>query len=114
MYGGKIDDEGDFALLGQIVGKVFDPAAYETDHELVSAPEEGQALKVPSGTTIRDFMGWVEKLPEREPPAYLGLPANAEKLLLMGQGRETISNLARITDLLEEGEQTMVEEHSKA
>jgi dynein heavy chain 1, cytosolic len=107
MYGGKIDDEGDFALLSQIVGKVFDPAAYETDHELVSNPEEGQALKVPSGTTIRDFMGWVESLPEREPPAYLGLPANAEKLLLMGQGRETIGNLARLTDLLEEGEQTM-------
>lgn len=109
MYGGKIDDEGDFSLLRQIVGKVFDPAAYENDHELVS-DSEGQALKVPSGTTIRDFMGWVDRLPEREPPAYLGLPANAEKLLLMGQGRETISNLARITDLLEEGEQTMSED----
>ncbi|KAJ9613346.1 dynein heavy chain [Cladophialophora chaetospira] len=114
MYGGKIDDEGDFTLLSNIVGKVFDPAAYETDHELVSDLTQGQALKVPSGTTIRDFMGWVEKLPEREPPAYLGLPANAEKLLLMGQGRETIGNLARITDLLEEGEQTMSEEQGKA
>ncbi len=113
MYGGKIDDEEDFSLLSSIVGQVFDPAAYETDHELVSIPEEGQALKVPTGTTIRDFMGWVEKLPEREPPAYLGLPANAEKLLLMGQGRETISNLARITDLLEESEQTMSEEQGK-
>jgi dynein heavy chain 1 len=114
MYGGKIDDEGDFSLLSQIVGKVFDPAAYETDHELVSDPDEGQALKVPSGTTIRDFLGWVDTLPEREPPAYLGLPANAERLLLMGQGRETISNLARITDLLEEGEQTMSEDPDKA
>ena len=113
MYGGKIDDEGDFALLSQIVSKVFDPAAYETDHELVSDPNEGQALKVPSGTTIPDFMGWVEQLPEREPPSYLGLPADAEKLLLMGQGKETIGNLARLTDLLEEGEQTMVEEQDK-
>ncbi|KIW34320.1 uncharacterized protein PV07_01105 [Cladophialophora immunda] len=114
MYGGKIDDEGDFSLLSQIVSKVFDPAAYENDHELVSAPDEGQALKVPSGTTIRDFMGWVDQLPEREPPAYLGLPANAEKLLLMGQGREMIGNLARITDLLEEGEQTLSEEHGSS
>jgi dynein heavy chain 1 len=103
MYGGKIDDEGDFSLLNNIVDKVFDPAAYETDHELVS-DGEGQALKVPQGTTIRDFLGWVDRLPEREPPAYLGLPADAERLLLMGQGRETISNLARITDLLEEGQ----------
>jgi dynein heavy chain 1, cytosolic len=107
MYGGKIDDEGDFSLLSQIVSKVFDPAAYEMDHELVSDPAQGQSLKVPSGTTVPDFMGWVEQLPEREPPAYLGLPADAEKLLLMGQGRDTIGNLARITDLLEEGEQTM-------
>jgi len=103
MYGGKIDDEGDFSLLKDIVSKIFDPAAYENDHELVSIPD-GQSLRVPTGTTIRDFLGWVDKLPEREPPTYLGLPSNAEKLLLMGQGRETISNLARITDLLEEGE----------
>lgn len=107
-YGGKIDDEGDFSLLNQIVDKVFVPSAYESDHELVSG-SEGQALKVPSGTTIRDFMGWVDRLPEREPPAYLGLPANAEKLLLVGQGRNTISNLARITDLLEDGEQSVSE-----
>lgn len=107
MYGGKIDDEGDFSLLHDIVDKVFDPAAYEADHALVEQ-SESEALKVPSGTTIRDFLGWVDQLPEREPPAYLGLPANAEKLLLTGQGRETINNLARITDLLEEGEQSIV------
>jgi dynein heavy chain 1 len=111
MYGGKIDNEGDFALLQNIVGKVFDPAAYESEHVLVSIPD-GQSLKVPSGTTIRDFMRWVDELPEREPPAYLGLPADAEKLLLMGQGRQTISNLARITDLLEEGEQGVAVEGS--
>ncbi|KIX04416.1 uncharacterized protein Z518_05284 [Rhinocladiella mackenziei CBS 650.93] len=110
-YGGKIDHEGDFSLLSQIVAKVFDPAAYEDDHELVS-DSEGKALRVPSGTTIRDFLDWVDRLPEREPPAYLGLPANAEKLLLMGQGRETIGNLARITDLLEEGEQSMSAEQA--
>ncbi|KAL2416799.1 Dynein heavy chain, cytoplasmic [Exophiala dermatitidis] len=106
MYGGKIDDDQDFALLGQMVAKVFDAAAFENDHELVS-DSEGHVLKVPSGTTMRDFLSWVDRLPEREPPAYLGLPANAEKLLLMGQGRETISKLARITDLLEEGEQSL-------
>ena len=105
MYGGKIDDEGDFSLLSEIVGRVFDAAAYENDHELVHVPD-GQALKVPSGTTMRDFLQWVDRLPEREPPAYLGLPANADKLLLIGQGKETIGNLAKVTDLLEEGEQT--------
>jgi dynein heavy chain 1 len=46
-------------------------------------------------------------LPEREPPTYLGLPANAEKLLLVGQGRSMIQNLGKITELLDESEQIM-------
>jgi len=113
MYGGKIDDDEDFTRLGQMVDKIFNPAAYENDYELVSN-SDGDGLKVPSGTTIRDFLEWVDKLPEREPPAYLGLPANAEKVLLVGQGREAIHNLARLTDLLEEGEQSMTAEASKS
>ena len=108
MYGGKVDDEEDFKLLGDLVARVFDPAAYENEHELVEqSAGTGEGLKVPSGTTIRDFLGWVDKLPEREPPTYLGLPENADKLLLVGQGRDTVRNLARIVELLEEGEELM-------
>ena len=58
---------------------------------------------------MKDFMEWVNRLPEREPPTYLGLPANAEKLLLVGHGRDTIANLARITELLDESEQLSAE-----
>ena len=108
MYGGKIDDEGDFNLLNGLVNQVFDPAAYEDGHELVSE-SDGDVLKVPSGTRMADFVGWVDKLPEREPPSYLGLPANAEKLLLVGQGEEALKRLVRIADMLEEGEQIMQE-----
>lgn len=106
MYGGKIDDEGDFNLLNDLVKQVFDPAAYEDEHELVSEAD-GKGLKVPSGTSMADFTMWVDALPEREPPSYLGLPANAEKLLLVGQGEETVRSLGRIVDLLEEGEQVI-------
>ncbi len=63
----------------------------------------------PSTTNIRDFVNWVNNLPEREPPTYLGLPANAEKLLLVGHGRKMISDLSRVTTLLDEGEQLMVD-----
>jgi dynein heavy chain 1 len=58
---------------------------------------------------MKEFMSWVNKLPEREPPTYLGLPANAEKLLLVGHGKKMIENLAKITELLDEGEQMMAE-----
>ncbi|RMZ76007.1 hypothetical protein DV738_g5168, partial [Chaetothyriales sp. CBS 135597] len=107
MYGGKVDDEGDLTLLGRIVSQVFDPAAYENDHALVpsSAVGNGKGLKVPQGTSIRDFGAWVDGLPEREPPTYLGLPEDADKLLLVGQGRKVVKDLARVVDLLEESEE---------
>ena len=48
-------------------------------------------------------------LPEREPPTYLGLPANAEKLLLVGQAKEMCGNLGKVLRMLDEGEQIMAE-----
>lgn len=116
-YGGKIDNESDFALLAQLVSSIMTPAAYEIGHKLVEptsgyvVSEDGDddSLTVPSGTGLKEYMAWVNKLPEREPPTYLGLPANAEKLLLVGLGRSMIGNLGKITELLEEGEQVMGE-----
>lgn len=114
-YGGKIDDEGDFMRLTQLVNSFMTPYAYEIGHKLVEGiPGNGSSdvdggLVVPSGTTLKDFTDWIQKLPEREPPTYLGLPANAEKLLLVGQGLSMIQNLGKITELLDEGEQLMAE-----
>ena len=117
-YGGKIDDDGDFNQLMQLVDRVLTPAAFDHGHKLVEggrgegadAYTEGDGgLTLPEGTGIKDFMEWVNSLPEREPPTYLGLPANAEKLLLVGHGKNMIANVARITDLLDEGEQLMAE-----
>ncbi|KAI9803379.1 MAG: hypothetical protein M1833_000898 [Piccolia ochrophora] len=115
-YGGKIDDEGDFALLSQLVARFMTPAAFETDHHLVEdishtleGTPDGKALTVPSGTGLKDFMNWISALPEREPPTYLGLPANAEKLLLVGHGANLLKNLRYVSKMLDEGEQMMVE-----
>lgn len=113
-YGGKIDDEGDFKQLTQLVNSFLTPAAYDIGHKLVAGiaganiGEDG-ALVVPSGTSLKDFTDWIQRLPEREPPTYLGLPANAEKLLLVGQGRSMIQNLGKITEMLDEGEQIMAD-----
>lgn len=111
-YGGKIDDEADFALLRGLVESFLTPQAYDIGHKLVAevAPDEGgDALVLPQGTGLAEFMAWIARLPEREPPTYLGLPANAEKLLLRGLGRNMIANLRKVTDLLDEGEQLMTE-----
>ena len=113
-YGGKVDNEVDWKQLSSLVETFLTPAAFEVDHKLVQgAPaEEAEiysegdgSLTVPEGNEMKDFMVWVNSLPEREPPTYLGLPANAEKLLLVGHGRQTLENLIKITELLDENEQ---------
>lgn len=116
-YGGKIDNDDDFEELSGLVNRILTPAAFDDDHSLVESAsrEDGNtelegSLRVPSGTSFQDFMQWVHSLPEREPPTYLGLPANAGKLLLVGHGRDTISKVARIAEILDEGRQTMGEE----
>ena len=87
------------------------PEAYEDDYKLVddAITEDGACLKAPSGTGMKNFTEWVNNLPERETPTYLGLPANAEKLLLVGHGQKMIKNLAKVRDILDEGEQLMAE-----
>ncbi|KAJ6144523.1 hypothetical protein N7470_008418 [Penicillium chermesinum] len=109
MYGGKIDDAGDFKQLEGLVNNFITAAAFEDDYKLVSGVEKEELLVLPSSPNIRDFIAWVNNLPEREPPTYLGLPANAEKLLLVSHGRKMISDLSRLTTLLDEGEQLMVD-----
>ena len=122
-YGGKIDNAGDFQLLASLVSSFMTPAAFEMDHKLVESPPRKEAevytdgdgsLAVPEGNEMRDFMEWVNRLPEREPPTYLGLPANAEKLLLVEHGQTTIVNLRRITEILDESEQLATEAEAVA
>ncbi|KAJ5607421.1 hypothetical protein N7537_004040 [Penicillium hordei] len=109
MYGGKIDDAEDYQQLENLVNGFLTPAAFEDGYKLVSGVENDSLLTLPETTSMRDFVAWVNNLPEREPPTYLGLPANAEKLLLVGHGRKMISDLSRVTTLLDEGEQLMVD-----
>jgi dynein heavy chain 1 len=110
-YGGKIDDEEDYRRLADLVASFLTPSAYDIGYKLVDGPggDKEVTLTVPQGTTLQDFMAWIQKLPEREPPTYLGLPANAEKLLLVGLGKSLIRNVRKVTDLLDEGEQLMAE-----
>jgi len=105
-YGGKIDDEDDFNQLKSLVNAFFTPDAYNADFKLVDTESP---LYVPEGIGMNEFLHWVNKLPEREPPTYLGLPANAEKLLLVDHGKTMIRNLGTISNMLEEGEQAMAE-----
>lgn len=109
MYGGKIDNESDWQTLAAIVRDCMTPAAFEDNFKIVKDTDVSEGLELPSTTGWKDFMQWVDDLPEREPPTYLGLPANAEKLLLVGQAKEMVGNLKKVVEMLDEGEQIMAE-----
>jgi dynein heavy chain 1 len=112
MYGGKIDDEEDFATLSSLVNNFLTPAAFDDEYDIIGGIQTGvekEKLILPMGIKLEQFLDWVNKLPEREPPTYLGLPANAEKLLLVGQAREMTAKLALIMGILEEGESQMAD-----
>lgn len=110
-YGGKVDDAADFEQLRSLVNTVLTADAFEENCNLIGAVAGDDSISVtlPSGTGKKDFADWVNGLPEREPPTYLGLPSSAEKLLLVAHAEEMIKNLRMIMDVLDEGEHVMAE-----
>ncbi|KAK3716178.1 dynein heavy chain [Vermiconidia calcicola] len=111
MYGGKIDDAADYEQLKDLVNKTLTADAFEEGFNLIGEVAEDSAIgmPLPSGTAKKDFLQWVKELPEREPPTYLGLPANAEKLLLVAHAEEMLKNLKTVMSVLDEGEHVMAE-----
>ncbi|KAM3424381.1 Dynein heavy chain, cytoplasmic [Cercospora zeina] len=111
MYGGKIDDAGDMAQLKGLVAKTLTADAFEEGFNLIGEVAEDQnvGMPLPSGAAKTDMLQWVKELPEREPPTYLGLPANAEKLLLVAHAEEMLKNLKTVMGVLDEGESVMAE-----
>ncbi|KAK4618664.1 Dynein heavy chain, cytoplasmic [Fulvia fulva] len=111
MYGGKVDDVSDFSQLKDLVNKTMTADAFEDGFNLIGqiAGDEKVGEPLPSGTAKGVFLQWVKDLPEREPPTYLGLPANAEKLLLVAHAEEMLRNLKTVMGVLDEGESVMAE-----
>lgn len=90
IYGGKIDDDKDMKQLEEIVNQVFTENAYNIDFEL--AP----GVKVPEGSGVTDFNQWIHNLPEREPPTWLGLSADADEAMLAIEGRKIAEDASKM------------------
>ena len=94
VYGGQIDNAHDQEVLLSLVTKYFTAAAFEHDYSLVDAGET--ELLVPEATNMPQFMEWVNNLPEREPPTWLGLPPNAHEVLQSTEGRRILNDIHKI------------------
>ena len=84
VYGGRIDSAYDQRIIDVFVDSIFSAKAYDPDFVLVQAAEG--ALVIPDGSQISQFIQWAQALPEREPPAWLGLPSSAESLIAIAEG----------------------------
>ncbi|XP_050702243.1 dynein heavy chain, cytoplasmic-like isoform X2 [Eriocheir sinensis] len=106
IYGGKIDNEFDQRLLTSFLAKLFTPKSFDPEFPLVCNVDgnEGQNITMPDGIRRDQFLHWVESLTDRQTPSWLGLPNNAEKVLLTTRGTDMLSKLLKM-QVLEDDEE---------
>lgn len=105
IYGGKIDNDFDQRLLASFLSKLFTPRSFEGDFALVANVDGAQRhITMPDGTRRDHFLKWIESLTDRQTPSWLGLPNNAEKVLLTTRGTDLVSKLLKMQQLEDEDE----------
>ena len=58
---------------------------FQVDHPLIKA--DGKDIHMPEGTRRDQFLAWIDGLPDKQSPDWLGLPTNAETVLLTNLGK---------------------------
>lgn len=81
------------------MNSLFTASSFEPNFALVKGDNETDRLVIPEGTKMNHFLDWVKKLPENEPPHWLGLPKNAETLLKAARGREMLLKVRKMSNL---------------
>lgn len=111
IYGGKIDNDFDQRLLCSFLSKLFTPKSFEADFALVAnvdgvagGPNGQRHITMPDGTRRDEFLKWIETLADRQTPSWLGLPNNAERVLLTTRGTDLISKLLKMQQLEDDDE----------
>merc|ERR1712242_218437 len=107
IYGGKIDNEFDQRLMKSFLEKLFVPTSFDGDFNLVSGVSIGDTetnIKMPDGIRRDQFLTWVEQLEDQTSPDWLGLPNNAERVLLAQRGHDLVINLLKMQQLDEDDE----------
>ncbi|RWS31185.1 Dynein heavy chain: cytoplasmic-like protein [Leptotrombidium deliense] len=120
IYGGKIDNDFDQRLLTSFLNKLFTLKSFETDFALVmnvtGIDSSKSAITMPEGIRRDHFLHWVESLSDRQTPSWLGLPDNAEKVLLTNQSSSMVAKLLKLQLLEDDDDVAYVgdsEEHIK-
>jgi len=112
IYGGRIDNEFDQKLLQSFIDRLFTKKSFDSDFPLVTNVEgqQGKSIHIPDAVRREQFVQWCEGLPDYQSPSWLGLPNNAEKVILTNLGESTLVKLLKMRGLSEDEELEYVPE----
>ncbi|XP_065449670.1 cytoplasmic dynein 1 heavy chain 1-like isoform X1 [Chrysemys picta bellii] len=96
IYGGRIDNEFDQRLLNTFLERLFTTLSFDSEFKLACKVDGHKDIQMPDGIRREEFVQWVELLPDTQTPSWLGLPNNAERVLLTTQGIDMISNMLKM------------------
>ncbi|KPM05539.1 dynein heavy chain, cytoplasmic-like protein [Sarcoptes scabiei] len=111
IYGGKIDNDFDQRLLTTFLKKLFTPKSFDSEFILAFDHQDSEQItkiNIPEGIIRRDeFLNWIESLPDRQTPSWLGLPNQAESVLSTNHGIDLIAKLLKL-QLIEDDDDIVV------
>lgn len=107
IYGGRIDNPFDQRLLNGFLSKLFSLTSLNTDMKLIVEEQDEKVqqpvvVTMPDGVKREQFMNWIEQTLRTliQQPSWLGLPNNAEIVLLTTRARETIAKLLKMSSVI--------------
>jgi dynein heavy chain 1 len=81
----------DQRLLAAFVAKFFCQESLNSSYPLIKDDLSSLMIPMPQETTKTKYVDWMKHLPSDERPTWLGLPDNAEKVLLISEGIHEVS-----------------------
>lgn len=90
IYGGRVDNEFDHEILKAFINQLFCPESFNSNFFLNLASGK-EALQSPDGRKRDQFLEWIENLPAKGNPTWVGLPVHAEQMLRINRAQHTLS-----------------------
>jgi len=104
VYGGRLDNDFDQSRLSAFVRSLFTEDSYRLNFPLATSYDQApdgsthaQALlTMPECGNYEGFAQWIDNMPDIQSPEVLGLPSNAELMLLIAQGHHMTTELGQL------------------
>jgi dynein heavy chain 1 len=99
IYGGRLSRDIDQQRLEDLVNSIFQPEAYDLNFKL---GKDDDAPLLPEGNTLNDYWSWIQGLPTKTPPSWIGLNITEEVQLSKTVAVSICSKVQRIEFMLNE------------